>query len=137
MLSENFGTADNVSIKIVRGTNRYYNEDGKVAVLYSPGHGAGWSTWHNIPDLVFDPVVVKYVLARTLENKDEINKAIEKYAYDTYAKKVEGQEELYICTLGVDTLQIKWVDPGTEFIIQEYDGYEEVHTKNETRWHQA
>ena len=32
--------------------------DGKVAVLYSPGYGAGWFSWHGIEELLYDPVVV-------------------------------------------------------------------------------
>jgi hypothetical protein len=36
--------------------------DGKVAVLYSPGFGAGWSTWNQeLPELVFNPVIVDFV----------------------------------------------------------------------------
>ena len=36
--------------------------DGKVAVLYSPGFGAGWSTWNQeLPELVFNPVIVDLV----------------------------------------------------------------------------
>ena len=32
--------------------------DGQVAVLYSPGYGAGWFTWHGVEELLFDPKVV-------------------------------------------------------------------------------
>jgi hypothetical protein len=28
--------------------------DGKVAVLYSPGYGAGWFSWHGIEELLYD-----------------------------------------------------------------------------------
>jgi len=35
--------------------------DGKVAVLYSPGYGAGWFSWHNVEELIYDPEVVKLV----------------------------------------------------------------------------
>lgn len=39
--------------------------DGKVAVLYSPGYGAGWSTWCYNDDLVktllFHPLIVEKV----------------------------------------------------------------------------
>ena len=31
--------------------------DGKVAVLYSPGYGAGWSTWCYNDDLVKNPFI--------------------------------------------------------------------------------
>ena len=39
--------------------------DDKVAVLYSPGYGAGWSTWCSNDDLIetllFHPLIVKKV----------------------------------------------------------------------------
>lgn len=43
--------------------------DGKVAVLYSPGFGAGWYSWHNEQKLVFDKDIVEAVLggARDLQ----------------------------------------------------------------------
>ncbi|MCJ1344295.1 hypothetical protein MMC31_002498 [Peltigera leucophlebia] len=45
---------------------RYTREDGKVAVLISPGYGAGWSTWASDEDVeffLFDATMVKAVLA--------------------------------------------------------------------------
>jgi hypothetical protein len=35
--------------------------DGKVAVIYSPHYGAGWYSWHGIPELLFDPAVVAMI----------------------------------------------------------------------------
>jgi hypothetical protein len=35
--------------------------DGKVAVLYSTGYGAGWYSWHGIEELLYDSVVVEMV----------------------------------------------------------------------------
>jgi acetyl-CoA acetyltransferase len=33
--------------------------DGKVAILYSPGFGAGWSTWNSYSnEMIFDPDIV-------------------------------------------------------------------------------
>jgi hypothetical protein len=29
--------------------------DDKVAVLVSPGFGAGWYTWHWVEELIYDP----------------------------------------------------------------------------------
>ena len=46
-------------IKLVR--------DGMVAVLYSPGFGAGWYTWNQeCTELMFDPAIVKFVFMITL-----------------------------------------------------------------------
>ena len=51
-------------IKLVR--------DGMVAVLYSPGFGAGWYTWNQeCTELMFDPAIVKLVED---ENFDEDNR---------------------------------------------------------------
>ena len=36
--------------------------DGKVAVIYSPGFGAGWYSWNtDYPDIIFDPQVVFWI----------------------------------------------------------------------------
>jgi hypothetical protein len=35
--------------------------DGKVGVLYSPGHGAGWYSWHDVEELIYDPSIVGWV----------------------------------------------------------------------------
>ena len=58
--------------------------DGKVAVLYSPGFGAGWSTWnsHN-PDLLFDSIIVDFVLNKS-ENWQQ---GIEAYCSIAYKSK--------------------------------------------------
>ena len=39
--------------------------EGRVAVMYSPGFGAGWYSWNHIQygnELVFDPVLANYIL---------------------------------------------------------------------------
>ena len=43
--------------------------DGKVAVIYSPGFGAGWSTWAdgNAEAVLFDPELAE-MLERTASN---------------------------------------------------------------------
>jgi hypothetical protein len=45
-------------------TNRFIR-DGHVAVIYSRGYGAGWSSWnreYSEEDLIFDPGLVNLVL---------------------------------------------------------------------------
>ena len=86
--------------------------DGKVAVLYSPGYGAGWYSWHDRKELLFDPQIVEMV-----ENNAKAD--IPKYVVDKY-----GEE--YVCTLGSEDLRIEWIPEGTHFEIDEYDGYESV-----------
>jgi hypothetical protein len=55
--------------KYIQQTDTYtyekYIKDGKVAVLYSSGFGAGWYTWNDesLTGLVFDRDIVEAVLA--------------------------------------------------------------------------
>ena len=45
--------------------------DGKVAVLVSPGHGAGWSTWNaEHEEILFDPAIVEFVEHNRWEELD-------------------------------------------------------------------
>ena len=94
-------------------------DNGKVAVLYSPGFGAGWSTWNQeVPELVFDPAIVKFV-----ENDqwDELATYV--------ALKYPG-----IYDGGMRDLAVAWIDVGAEFRIHEYDGSESIEVKEELVW---
>lgn len=98
--------------------------DGKVAVLYSPGFGAGWSTWNRSDygeELVFDPMMVKYV-------EDADFPALHSYAAMRYPNAYTG---------GLDDLKIQWVSEGALFRIDEYDGSESVELLGETNWIKA
>lgn len=96
--------------------------DGKVAVLYSPGFGAGWSTWNmSEPQLIFDPVIVDFVLNKP-DNWFE--------GIITYCEMVYPQ----VYTGGVDTLEVEWIAAGSRFIIEEYDGNEYIRTMDDTDW---
>jgi hypothetical protein len=97
--------------------------DGKVAVLYSPGYGAGWFSWHGIAELLFDPVVVGMVESYASED------AIVEYCHEKY--DVDGYFG------GADDLTIEWIEVGTEFVIREYDGSESIEFKDECKWHVA
>ena len=94
-------------------------DNGKVAVLYSPGFGAGWSTWNRgVPEIVFDPAIVKFV---------EHDQMAELNTYVTL--KYPG---LY--TGGMQCLAVAWLSVGTEFRIKEYDGAESIEIKGEVDW---
>jgi hypothetical protein len=85
--------------------------DGKVAVLYSPGFGAGWYSWN--PDkleCLFSPEIVKMV-----ENKEEITEDVcnSLFGKDFYSG-------------GSEQLQIAWIPEGTKFRVHEYDGSESI-----------
>jgi hypothetical protein len=90
-----------------------YEKDGKVAVLVSPGHGAGWSTWADYEDmeaLCMDADLVQCVLDKDLQKLSRVTE--EKYP-NTYMG-------------GARSLVIEWVDKGEAFEITEYDGSEKL-----------
>ena len=51
--------------------------DGYVAVLYSPGYGAGWYSWHRKEELLYDPTIVQMVLENRHDDiEDALNAAV-------------------------------------------------------------
>jgi len=98
--------------------------DGNVAVLYSPGYGAGWSTWADTEireAVLFDPAMVELVEA---EKWEEL-KAFVALKYPT----------LY--TGGLEDLHIEWMPQGTQFIVEDYDGNESITRRDTTDWYIA
>jgi hypothetical protein len=93
--------------------------DGYVAVLYSPGYGAGWYSWHGIPELIFDPVVVEMVGNQASE--EIIIKYCKERWPDSYFSGAEG-------------LTISWIREGEQFVIEEYDGAESIKFKSDFEW---
>ena len=87
-------------------------KDGKVAVLYSPGFGAGWSTWNSKhrDTLAMDEFIVAPFLAGNIDKMLENAKTLDEY----------------VCVLGADQLEVKWIPVGTRFEIDEYDGSESI-----------
>ena len=98
--------------------------DGNVAVLYSPGYGAGWSTWcynaNLIETLLFHPLIVEKVESGH-ENEITTEWLVQQFG--------EEFEDVY-CG-GVDQLEIEWLPKGTAFRIEEYNGDETVITKQQ------
>lgn len=92
--------------------------DGHVAVLYSPGFGAGWYTWHHIEELLYEPRIVHYV---ETGEKELVKSYLEEVYPDVYAG-------------GVDDLEILWMKEGTRFRINEYDGSETVEFDYSVEW---
>lgn len=93
-----------------------YDDNGNVAVLISPGFGAGWSTWcsaaHQREAMVFDSRLVDYVLSHGTEG---LGAYAESLGYDTYLG-------------GAEDVQVEWLEPGVRFLIEEYDGSESLRT---------
>ena len=97
-------------------------KDGKVAVLVSPGFGAGWYTWNTDHEgLLFDSEIVQAVLDGDREKAARI--AEEKY------------EDCY--TGGFLDLCVQWVNVGSQFEINQYDGSETLHIIGSREYHQA
>ena len=106
-----------------RVTFEKFVQDGEVAVLYSPGYGAGWSTWADSDAeeaMIFDRDIVQAVLDGDNERAGEI--AVLKY--DAYVG-------------GARSLKVKFVPEGVLFRIDEYDGNESVEFLNETNFYKA
>jgi hypothetical protein len=96
--------------------------DGRVAVLFSPGFGAGWSTWgtDELRDrLLFDPEVVAWVEGGKVGPVPDMEA---KYGADHF---YDG---------GADDLMIRWVPVGARFRVHEYDGSESVVLFEEEDW---
>jgi hypothetical protein len=95
--------------------------DGQVAVLYSPGFGAGWFTWNStFPECIFDPEIVRM-----------LEKETDRYEIAQFAESKYG-EEFY--SGGADDLIIMWLPEGTKFIINEYDGSESIQLEKNMDW---
>ena len=89
--------------------------NGKVAVLYSPGFGAGWYSWNSNKELLFHPKLVEMV-----ENNRQSEITTQ------WIQENLGVNNVY-CG-GADDLQIEWIDEGIVFEIDEYDGSESIIT---------
>jgi hypothetical protein len=88
--------------------------DGMVAVLVSPGHGAGWSTWGDESEreeMMFCPRLVAALEAKASEAE------LHKIAAELFPDEYLG---------GVDQLKIEWVREGRPIRITEYDGSERI-----------
>ncbi len=93
-----------------------------VAVLYSPGYGAGWFSWKTgHPEILFDPAIVELV---EQEKWDELQAFVTLKYPDIY-------------TGGLEQLQIRWVTEGLQFRISHYDGNESIEFRNDIDWYTA
>lgn len=89
--------------------------DGWVAVIVSPGFGAGWSTWAEDKNVMFSPDIVHWI---------EGGKEGDPPAGDNYAG-------------GLRDAVIEWLPVGTEFVIDEYDGNESIVINIGNSWSRA
>lgn len=114
---------------------KFINAEGRVAVLYSPGFGAGWSTWGGSDRefmLFAKPLVelalkgVKPVRANTLEEIDAL--------YPKVRAVFEGAGLDCPYLGGWRDIQVAWLEPGTQFQVEEYDGAESLRVSSQQQW---
>jgi hypothetical protein len=96
---------------------KIYSEKG-VAVAISEGYGGGWSTWNGISP--FDP---------------EFNMLFLEKKYDEAVKLAEKKGIYY--PDDIDSITVKWIKPGTNFIIREYDGNEYIEILDDIKFYTA
>lgn len=103
--------------------------DGRVAVLYSPNFGAGWSTWfisdqHQRLSMLFDPQIADIVD----RGGPDWATQVETIARIKYPDSYLG---------GLSDLRVAWLPEGTVFRVHEYDGSEIIQLREEMEWLQA
>jgi hypothetical protein len=89
-------------------------KDGRIAVLYSPGFGAGWSTWADDDQkeaLCMDARIVGPFVAG--DKAGAVAAAVTMFPD--------------LCIGGADNLRVMWIEKGKAFEVDEYDGSESVH----------
>jgi hypothetical protein len=103
-----------------------YERDGEIAVLYSPGFGAGWTSWgfgnNEFRDfLLFDKTLVEMAMSES-DTED----------VEAYINSQFPEEYLYMG--GWRDITVAWVPKGTLFKINEYDGSESIELKENSDW---
>lgn len=90
-------------------------------IVYSPGYGAGWSTWNtnfSAAELCFD---------------EELAELVDNEKFEEAAKCAEAKWP-GVYTGGLKKARIEYMEPGTMFRITEYDGYERIEYQHDTDW---
>ncbi len=90
----------------------------KVGIIWSPGYGAGWSTW-GCAEMALD---------------QELAKAIDTplpYEAILHIAETNWPDQYYG---GLEGCQVEWVEKGTAFSIEEYDGSESITFADSKQW---
>lgn len=111
--------------KNINTDDKKFVRDGEVAVLVSPGFGAGWSTWNpEYPHIIYDHFIADLLVH---EVPDWMAKALA-YCELKYPDAYLG---------GLEDLQVQWIPVGTLFRVNEYDGSETIEIRDQMTWHTA
>lgn len=113
----------------------YYEKNGEIGVLVSPGYGAGWSTWGK-KELAYDKRIVDFWLShkddkefmRTIEDDGSFSRRESKAHKETaqFFKSIGYEKCPYMG--GFVDIVLEYVPRGTPCRISEYDGYETLET---------
>ena len=95
--------------------------NGKVAVIVSPGFGAGFVTWSDGIS-PFEPKIVKMIEEG---RQDKIT--------ERWCQKELGIKNVY-CG-GAKDLEIEWLPLGIAFAINEYDGSESIYRSDKLEYY--
>ena len=106
--------------------------DGKVAILFSPGFGAGWFSWHEVEELLFDPSIVSMV-----EQMNSCDPSCYEDWLDDIVDYTKTRYGVNVYVGGAENLQVRWLPEGTKFYIDEYDGSESIMTLDDLEWRKA
>lgn len=87
-----------------------------IYIIYSPGYGAGWSTWGDTFSCLDQELAVAI-----LNNSPDINSIAEK----NWPGQYQG---------GLSDCVVTTVPKGTRFRINEYDGNESLEIESEPSW---
>lgn len=110
-------------------------KDGSIAVAYSPGYGAGWSSWNTnmFPNdkeveetLLFHPKIIRMIL-------DGRQKEIT----TSWLVKHFGEKFKHVYDGGNYQLRVRWIAEGTKFKIDVYDGNESIVCAGNIDWYEA
>lgn len=115
----NLGGKNIVEKQLGENKMKKYIKDGKIGVLYSPGYGAGWSTWGSKEN--------KEAMVFCKELCEAVDKGLTLLQIKDIARK-HFPEEYWGGLVGI---RLVFMKPGTRFRIDEYDGSESIITKDE------
>lgn len=129
---------------IVKNNKVYFKN--KVAVLISGGYGAGWYSWNKKnEDCLTNPKLVELVLEKEAledelgklnwslrdksETKKKINLSIKNI--EDFSDRLYGKE---FYSGGAVGLYIEWIEAGSQFKIEEFDGMESLQYRDADDW---
>ncbi len=117
--NERISVEDRIYIQFITDVTPKRIVNGETAVIIQSEYGTGWSTANpGLPQLLFDPVVVNFIL----------NDQKEKIVPYCQSRYVGGN------FYNGETLELVWLAQNTEFIVQDYDGLESILIKDHTPW---